>query len=184
MRGRPCGHADNRCMPRLAYLLLVLTLAAAACTPSLNWRVVHPGGELKALLPCKPDEARRPQRLAGHPLSMHMLGCEADGGLFVLASVELESSGQAAEIQAQWQQAMQSSVGAQMASMAAFKLKGADGVFPPTKVQLKSNTQEGRALEAQSVWFVHGRHLYQAAVYAEKMREAMTEPFFSGLELP
>lgn len=171
-------------MPRLAHLLLFLVLATAGCAPSLNWRAVRPGGELKALLPCKPDEASRPQYLAGLQLTMRMMGCEADGGLFVLASVELVDARQIAEVQAQWQQAMQSSLGAQAASIAPFKLKGASDALAPLMVRLHGDKKDGKALQAHSVWFVHGSHLYQAAVYAERMREALTEPFFSGLELP
>lgn len=171
-------------MPRFVTLLLLLALATSACTPTLNWRDVRAVGALKGVLPCKPDEARRSQQLAGLSLTMHMMGCEAGGALFVIAAVALENPQQAMEVQGQWQQQMQTSMRARSVSAGDFKLRGAGVVFQPKLVLALGENEGKKALEVRSAWFVHGRYLYQAAVYAEKIQADMAEPFFSGLELP
>ena len=59
-------------------LLMMSLLALTACSPSLNWREVRASqGELKAMLPCKPDQGNRKQTLAGLELDVHMTGCKA-----------------------------------------------------------------------------------------------------------
>ena len=55
-------------------------LGLAACSPALNWRTVAlPEAALTITLPCKPDHATRKVELAGTPVDLSMVGCEADG---------------------------------------------------------------------------------------------------------
>ena len=112
MARAPRWGGDNRPMSRILQVasvqlndlgcacVCVATIALAACSPSLNWREVHPGGsELKALLPCQPDEATRVQQIGASSQELHMLGCEAAGGLYALASTPLAPGATTAQAQ-------------------------------------------------------------------------------------
>lgn len=187
---------------------LCVGLVLMGCSPSLNWRQVRLKPEpvsttgaqddavaLQALLPCKPDRATRPQRMAGYEVMVTMLGCEADGGLFALA-VAVPGSPQAVmAVLAQWQTHVLASVRAQGGSRKPFTPKGADASPPGTQLLARGRAGSaqgdagmpetpggsGSAMNVQAVWFVRGGRLYHAAVYAERLSQAMTEPFFGSL---
>ncbi len=196
----------SRMLQRL--FLLSLTLLLAACSPSLNWRQVRlkpeggaavaeaagsGAGVLQALLPCKPDQAARRQSMAGYDVAMTMLGCEADGGLFTIAVAEPGSRQALAAVLAQWQTHLLAAVHAQGASRKPFLLKGADAQPEGTQLLARgrqdaatpptTGERSGEALVVQAVWFVRGARLYHAAVYAKRLTQDMTDPFFSSLVL-
>jgi hypothetical protein len=196
------------------FLPLCVGLVLMGCSPSLNWRQVRlqpeeatnaeggPGAAaapaLQALLPCKPDRATRPQRMAGYEVQMTLLGCEADGGLFVVAVAVPGGSPQAMQaVLAQWQTHVLASVHAQGGTRKPFLLKGADAQPEGTQLLARGRQAQrddlagtppsdnagsgGDSLNVQAVWFARGGRLYHAAVYAQRLAEAMTEPFFSSL---
>lgn len=166
--------------------LLPLALAAllAACSPPLNWREVRPGGELRALLPCKPDQGSRQQSLAGRDIEVRMLGCEAGGALFALSVAELGEAGHAQAVQAQWQLNLLANMQAQVSDTQAWAPKGASAQLAPLRLKARGLQSDGQAVAAQAVWFVHGTRLYHAVIYAERISTEMSEPFFDGLALP
>lgn len=166
------------------FLPLGLALALAACSPSLNWREVRPGGELKALLPCKPDQGSRQQNLAGRVVEVQMLGCEAAGALYAVSVVELGDARHAMAIQVQWQANLLGNMQATASANSAWTLKGANAMLDPVRLKARGLRPDGQPVAAEAVWFVHGTRLYHAVIYAERIATEMSEPFFSGLELP
>ena len=169
----------------LRYLLAPLLILLQACSPSLNWREVRlGGGELKAVLPCKPDQAQRRQSLAGYEIELAMLGCEAGGALYAISVAELGTPAQAQQVQAQWQTNLLATLQAQGSSRQAFVIRGANAQPEALQLQASGRSAEGRALAVQAVWFMRGTRLYHAAVYAERLTAEMSEPFFGGMELP
>ncbi len=169
----------------LRYLLVPLLILLQACSPSLNWREVRlGGGELKAVLPCKPDQAQRRQSLAGYEIELAMLGCEAGGALYAISVAELGTPAQAQQVQAQWQTNLLATLQAQGASRQVYAIRGANAQPEALQLQASGRTADGRALTVQAVWFMRGTRLYHAAVYAERLTAEMSEPFFSGMELP
>ena len=168
----------------LRYLLAPLLILLQACSPSLNWREVRlGGGELKAVLPCKPDQAQRRQSLAGYEIELAMLGCEAGGALYAISVAELGTPAQAQQVQAQWQTNLLATLQAQGASRQAYAIRGANAQPEALQLQASGRAADGRALTVQAVWFMRGTRLYHAAVYAERLTAEMSEPFFSGMEL-
>lgn len=167
------------------YLVLPLLILLQACSPSLNWREVHlAGGELKAVLPCKPDQAQRRQSLAGYEIELNMMGCEASGALYAISAAELATPAQAQQVQAQWQTNLLATLQAQGAVRQAYAIRGANAQPEALQLQASGRAADGRVLTVQAVWFMRGTRLYHAAVYAERLTTAMSEPFFSGMELP
>lgn len=77
-------------MPRLMGLGCGFTVCFTACSPTLNWREVHPesSDQLIAMFPCKPEHHARQLALpglAGGPVTLHVLSCEADGARWALS---------------------------------------------------------------------------------------------------
>lgn len=163
----------------------LLTTLLLACSPGLNWREVQlAGGELKALLPCKPDQATRRQSLAGYEIDLTMLGCEAAGALYAISVAELGAPGQGQAVLAQWQTNLLAAMQAQGASRQAYVLRGASAHPEAVHWQVSGRRDDGRAVTVQAVWFMRGSRLYHAALYAERLTPEMSEPFFSGMKLP
>ncbi|NZA02179.1 hypothetical protein H0I39_11235 [Ottowia beijingensis] len=87
-------------------LCAAVALAAAACTPSLNWREVRLAPTTAvALLPCKPDRAERSVPLGGEPTTLAVSGCEAGGATFALMAAKVPAGRAPDELLAGWQQA-------------------------------------------------------------------------------
>lgn len=166
-------------------LILSLALALGACSPALNWREARlSGGELKALLPCKPDQGRRQQSLAGEELWIAMQGCEAAGALFAVSVAELSQENRALAVQLQWQAQLLGNMRASASTTSPFAVKGSTAQLAPLRLTARGLGPEGRPVEAQGVWFARGARLYHAVIYAERITTEMSEPFFGGLELP
>jgi hypothetical protein len=166
-------------------LLSSLVVLLLACSPTLNWREVRlAGGELKALLPCKPDQATRRQSIAGRELELRMLGCEAGGALYALSVVELGDAADALAVQVQWQANLLGTLQANTSASSPWGLKGAGSSLEPVQLNAQGMRPDGRPLAARAVWFAQGTRLYHAVLYANHISTEMSEPFFSGLELP
>ena len=70
--------------------VLLLALAAGACSPTFNWREVRvEPTSLKAMLPCKPDKGRRRVDMGEGPLELSGIGCETGGATFAVLHAEL-----------------------------------------------------------------------------------------------
>jgi hypothetical protein len=171
---------------RIAALLLPLALVVStACSPALNWREARlPGGELRALLPCKPDQASRRQSLAGQDTELTMAGCKAAGALFAVSVADVAQEGRAQAVQAQWQAQLLANLRATASTTTAYAIKGAAPHFEPLHLSASGRSSDGRPLQTQAVWFARGTRLYHAAIYAERISSDMSDPFFGGLELP
>jgi len=170
-------------MARTRLFLSLLCFGLAACTPALNWReVTLEGGELKALLPCKPDTATRAQQLGDEAVMLSMAGCEADGALFAVAGIDVGSPARMEVVQQQWQRQMLENLQGRVSERTVWTLRGATGNLPVQRLQIEGIRADGRAVQAQAIWFSSGRRLYLAALYADRITQEMAEPFFSGLE--
>jgi hypothetical protein len=177
---------DNHTMMRffkLALLGCILTLSA--CSPALNWREVRmgPDASVKALLPCKPDQASRPIALAGQNVELHMQGCEAAGMLFAVSWVSIQESGRAQEAQTQWQAGMLSSMQARSVQALPINFKGATGPGQAVRVMASGTKPDGQPVQAQGLWLVRGNQVFHAAMYGEALASDAVDAFFSGIEL-
>ena len=93
-----------RCLPLCALL--------AGCSPALNWRSVPlPEAALTFTLPCKPDRATRTVELAGVPVQLSMVGCEADGAMLALSHVVLADPSKAGTALTHWRAAVLAQLG-------------------------------------------------------------------------
>jgi hypothetical protein len=185
------GFDDNQSMIYRLWSSFVISLVAlAGCSPTFNWREAHwsQDATLKVLLPCSPDHGSRPMNMADQTFTLHMMGCEAGGHLFVVAMVAVSDKGHGIEVQRQWQQAMLDNMHATasqgLQKQEIFALRGASEQPPPIRIYALGKRQDGRLLGAQALWFFRGGQLYHAAVYADKLEAEVVQLFFEGLRFP
>jgi len=166
----------------------------AACSPELNWREVRLGG-LAALLPCKPDAARRTVPLGTQDVAMDMLGCEAKGALFAVSHVRLDGRQAVDAARAQWRQQALASLQTRSVQELPFHLAppgGGQRASQATQVLAGSSTEwvaaqgtrpDGSPIEARLLWLAQGEDLYHVAMYADQVSDEVVEMLFSGLAL-
>jgi hypothetical protein len=69
-------------------------LASAACSPTFDWRsVALPDTQLVTELPCRPGRFQRDVTVAGVPLRLFMLSCEAGGITYGVATADVGDPG-------------------------------------------------------------------------------------------
>lgn len=166
-------------------------LGLAACSPALNWRTVPlPEAALTITLPCKPDHATRSVELAGAPVDLSMVGCEADGATFAVSHATLADPAQAGAALAHWHAAVLARLGGTQAQTGEqpFVPRGALPLPQSVRAVAQGQGPDGRAVAAQAVWFARSvgpqMRLYHAVVYTPKPRPEVADTFFTGLVLP
>lgn len=172
---------------RSCFTLVACCLGAAlsACSPALNWRDVRPeGSALVGLLPCKPDQGARVLPMGAKPVTITMMGCDANGATFTLAHVPVSDAGEAATVLNQWQAATLKTLRGQTLSTAPFSLKGASAQPPAVQVKAVGTRPDDKPVSLQAVWFAAPGYVFQVALYADKEQPEVAEAYFSGLRLP
>ena len=168
-----------------AALAALLTLGA--CSPTFNWRELRlDGTPLLALMPCKPESAKRAVPLAGTPTELHMHSCEAGGLRFAVAWADVGNAAQVAPALAAWRSAGLQSLRAaptpadDPATQWAVAVAGAPSV---QGVKAQGQDPQGQPVQTRTAYFAQGSRVFQAAVYGAKLPEEAVEPFFAGLRL-
>ena len=176
----------------MRYLLrafaLFSALGLAACNPTFNWREVRPDtSTLVALLPCKPDEATRAVDLAGEPVRMVMLSCDAGGATFAIGYVDIHDRERARAMLAWWRAATLANLRATVSTELPFTPKGGLALPQSTRVTATGQRADGDVVKVHAAWFAQragsGVQLFQAVVYANKIDQDASDTFFSSLRL-
>jgi len=167
-------------------------VALLACSPVFNWRETPiPGGELVALLPCKPDRAERQLPLGSQTVRVDMAGCAAGGATFAVAHANAADPPQAED----WMKAWRVQAYAQWAGG---RVEESPGQVPhaaslPAPLRLDASRSDAPASDpartAHLLWFAHRNRdgtvaLYQATVLGQPSASEAIDNFFAGLRLP
>lgn len=176
----------------MRYFIFVAALCGVpllhGCSPTFNWRDVHPDqAPLTALFPCKPEQSTRRVALAAKDvtmtMTMTMLTCDAGHATFTLAMAETNDASSTDAVLSQWKSATLGNMQAVTSSERLFALKGASVLPPPAQVLASGTRPDGTALTLQAVWFAAGSQVFQAAVVANAANPAAAETYFAGLQL-
>lgn len=166
-----------------------LAVALAACSPALNWRsVTVPDAALQVMLPCKPDNAVRTVELAGAPLALSLLSCDADGATFAVSYATLTDPARAGVALEHWRAATLARIGVAVpAQMQPFVPAGAMALPQAVRTTVQGQRPDGTPVTAHAAWFARALgsevRVYHAVVFADKARPAVADTFFAGLEL-
>jgi hypothetical protein len=167
----------------LRLILAAALLLAAACTPTFNWRevTVGPAG-LHATFPCKPDQVEHRTAFApGREVVLHATGCETGGAAFVVVYGDVGKAGELADAITQWKQASLATSKSSADSEKPYVPAGALGLSQSAMVHAHGQKPDGSALQTQAAYFARGTMVYQAFVYAPRLKPEMTDSFFTGL---
>lgn len=161
----------------------VALAALAGCTPALNWREVRPEGtELVALLPCKPDRQTRSVTLAGAAVSMQVLGCNAGGTTWGVATADM---GDAARVE---------DALAGLRAARARNLDGREGEARPATVAglgpdqralrlvVDGRRPDGTPVREHALLFAQGTRVFHAAALGGEPSAEALEAFFDGMK--
>ncbi len=161
------------------------TALLAACNPTLNWREVRqPDSALLALMPCKPEASSRNVSLGGQDVRMQLNNCTADGASFIVGSANVQKADAALAL-SHWKQAVLANIAAPLAgqTVKVTDIRVSGVASPQQLVAGKGKRSDGSGVQFTGLWFVHGTHVFHAAIYADKLGTEMSEPFFNGLKL-
>lgn len=156
--------------------------ALAGCSPALDWREVRlEAAPLKIMMPCKPEQGSRQVAMGGRPVALDALACEAGGSTFAVLSADVGGPANADASLRQWQAASLATMRGGTVRETRFVPGGALDLPRSVQVVANGSRPDGQAVEAQVAYFARGNHVFQAAVYSERLQAQATEPFFAGL---
>lgn len=157
----------------------------AGCSPSLNWRDVRPeGADLLALFPCKPSGPTRSVPLAGAPVKLTVLACDADGMTFGLSHADMA---EAAKVQPALQ-ALAAGTAANLGvgALPAPRPLAVPGTAPAdqgARYELTGRQPDGQPLKAHMLLFHRGTLVYQATVLGNRVAPEAVDTFFGSLKV-
>jgi hypothetical protein len=168
--------------PPLTMVTLAGAAALAGCSPALDWREVRlEAAPLKITFPCKPEKGSRQVTMAGRTVALDALACEAGGSTFAVLSADVGGPASADSALQQWQAASLATMRGQAVRESRFVPNGALDLPRSVQVAASGQRSDGKAIQAQVAYFARGNHVFQAAVYSERLEAEATEPFFAGL---
>ncbi|MDB5882328.1 MAG: hypothetical protein JWP43_2206 [Ramlibacter sp.] len=133
------------------------------------------------MLPCKPEQGSRTVPMAGRQVKLEALSCITGGATFALLAADIEDAARAGEVLAQWKAATLANLHSASAQESAFQPLGARRLPQSLQVVASGQRVDGSKVASQAAYFAHGRHVFQAVIYAEQLKPEVAEPFFSGL---
>jgi hypothetical protein len=157
-------------------------LVLAACTPTLDWRAVHlPDTELVAELPCRPGRFQRDVIVAGAPLKLFMLSCEAGGVTYGVATAEVGDPTRVDAVLVALAAGAQGAVRSHDATVSAFDLAGATPFRGNVSARLRGVRPDGEAIEESMRVFGRGTRVFQVSAIGATLPDAAAKPFEDGL---
>lgn len=166
-------------------LALAALLAAAACSPALDWREFQPEGSgIVATFPCKPDRHARTVRLAVQTVRIELLACGADDTQFAVSYFDLDDPAKVSTALAELQTLAAGNLGAQQRHERPAQVPGMTPNPQAAHLRLEGRQPDGSTVQEEAVFFAKGLRIYQATVLGRSLRPGAAETFLAGLRLP
>lgn len=189
-RMRPGGTSGRTIGPRAASAqaaavpaALIVGLALAACSPSLDWREVRtPGMAAAGTLPCKPSVSTREVPLAGQTVRMTLMACKAEQLTWALAGADVADPSRVGPALNALRDATRANLGGRFVEVKPVAVRGATPHEAQVRAQVSGRRQDGAATTAEVVVFSYGTQVFQAVVMGGgAVPEAATATFFESL---
>ncbi|MFM8900408.1 MAG: hypothetical protein ACKOF9_10750 [Burkholderiales bacterium] len=159
-------------------------LALVACSPTLDWRLTPISGtSLTAFFPCKPDQFSRQISLAGNSERVVLVSCKAAQHTFAVTAVDMQRDERRLQGVTALKSAAQQNFGGFSQTLPPRLIPGAAQTGRADVVTAKLSATPARSLQAQMVFFSHGRWVFQATVMAETLEPDAVVFFFDNLKL-
>jgi hypothetical protein len=167
---------------RRSALLGVAALSLAGCSPALDWHSVPvPGTQLVAELPCRPGRFERDVTVAGLPLKLYMLSCEAGGVTYGVATAEV---GDPARVEAVLQALRDGAAAAIRSADSPAGALNMNGITPfsgNALARLHGKRPDGQTVDESIRVFARGSRVFQATAIGASLPESALGPFEDGL---
>ena len=161
----------------------VALAALAGCTPALNWREVRPeGAELVALLPCKPDRQTRSVTLAGAAVSMQVLGCNAAGTTWGVATADMGDSARVDDALAGLRAARARNLDGREGEARPATVAGLGPDQRALRLVVDGRRPDGTPVREHALLFAHGTRVFHAAALGGEPSAEALEAFFGGMK--
>jgi hypothetical protein len=165
-------------LPGSAALLL------AACSPALDWREVRPEASgVVALFPCKPASHARSVTLAGAPVRLTLVACNAAGATWAIAYTDVVDPARVGPALKELREAAASNLGAASEATMAWQLGGATPHPQSGRFEMNGHLPDGKPMREQLALFARGTTVVQATALGERLDADSLETFFTGLRL-
>ncbi len=173
------------CRPLRAVLLIATVVAAAGCSPALDWREFVPEGtDVTVNFPCRPDRVARKVMLAGAATQMQMLVCSAGNATFALAFVDVDDPARVGDTLAELRRLAVANVQGATPETLPLQVRGMTPNPGAARLSVSGRLPDGAAVRAHASFFVRGRRVYQASVIGSQPAPDAVEPFMAGLKFP
>jgi len=154
----------------------------AACSPTFDWRsVALPDTQLVAELPCRPARFQRDVTVAGVPLQLFMLSCEAGGVTYGVASADVGDPAKVDPVLLALRDSAARAIRSADSVSGALNLHGVTPFSGNTSAHLHGRRPDGETIEEALRVFARGTRVYQASAIGPTLPDAALRPFEDGL---
>ena len=180
-------HADTpvdrpRNLPIHALVCAAALSSLLGCTPAFDWRSVPvPGTQLVTELPCRPSRFQRDVTVAGTPLKLFMLSCEAGGVTYGVATAEVGDLTRVDAVLHGLAESARDTIRSSEARFAALNMGGATPFSGNSSAHLRGRRPDGQAVDESIRVFARGSRVFQASAIGAHLPEQALAPFEQGL---
>lgn len=162
----------------------VLSVGAAACSPTFNWRETRAeGSELVVSFPCRPDRHSRAVAVAGITVTMQMLVCSAGGATYALSFYDARDAQAVATGLESLRTGMLANIQAAPPRERPLRMAGLPATPGASRLSADGRRPDGGVLRLEAAFFAKDLRVYQAAVVGPPLTDDAIDPFFEGLKL-
>lgn len=163
-------------------LLGAAACALAGCSPTFDWHSVPlPGTQLVAELPCRPGRFQRDVTVAGTPLKLYMLSCEAGGVTYGVATAEVGDPARVEAVLQALRVGAAAAIGSADSRSGALNMRGVTPFAGNSSAHLHGRRPDGQEVEEAIRVFGRGARVFQASAVGPRLPEAALRPFEEGL---
>jgi len=157
-------------------------LALAGCSPTFDWHSVPlPGTQLVAELPCRPGRFQRDVVVAGVPLELYMLSCEAGGVTYGVATAEVGDPARVDAVLHALRDGAATAIRSADSPSGALNLRGVTPFSGNSSAHLHGRRPDGEEVEEAIRVFGRGTRVFEASAVGARLPEAAVRPFEDGL---
>lgn len=156
--------------------------ASLGCSPTLDWRsVVLPDTQLVTELPCRPARFQRDVTVAGVPLKLFMLSCEAAGVTYGVATAEVGDPARVDAVLFALRDSAATAIRSSEVAPGALNMRGVTPFSGNSSATLHGQRPDGEKIEESIRVFARGTRVFQASAVGVTLPAAALGPFEDGL---
>ena len=157
-------------------------LAFAGCSPTFDWRSVPlPDTQLVTELPCRPGRFQRDVTVAGVPLKLFMLSCEAGGITYGVATADVGDPGRVDAVLHALHDSAAVAIRSADSPAGALNMPGVTPFSGNSSAHLHGRRPDGQTIDEAIRVFGRGTRVFQASAVGTALPESAVKPFEDGL---